>query len=325
MRFAHPLFFLLFIPLAGMAYWEFRKRTSTIKFPDITFFKVNDRQGRILNAISKIITIGGLFFIILSLARPQKGRIYEETESKGVDIVLCLDISGTMLAEDFHPRNRLFVAKQTAKEFIAKRKGDRIGIVIFSALPLTQCPLTFDHKILNDIIDRIEHGIVPDGTAIGMGLATAVSRLKDSKAKEKLVILLTDGLNNAGEIEPITAAQLAQACGIKVYCIGVGSKGPVPIPVDHPVYGRIYVRQEIDFDMKILEQISALTQARAFLATDANALKTIYDEIDKMEPTEFKITRHTVYSEKAEIFMLPGLVLIILSLFLSCTFLRRLP
>ncbi len=325
MRFAHLLFLLLFIPLAGLIYWEFRKRTSTIKFPDITFFKSNEHQGRILDTIMKVLTFAGLFFIILSLARPQKGRVYEETESHGVDIMLCLDISGTMQAEDFHPKNRLFVAKETAKEFISKRKGDRIGMVIFSALPLTQCPLTSDHKILNDIIDRIEYGILPDGTAIGMGLATAISRLKDSKAKEKVVILLTDGLNNAGEIEPITAAKLAQTYGIKVYCIGVGSKGPVPIPVNHPIYGRIYVREEIDLDMEVLEQISALTQAKSFLATDANALRTIYDEIDKMEPTEFKVHRHTVYSEKAEIFMVPGLFLILLNLILSFTFLRKLP
>jgi len=325
MRFCHPLYLLLFIPLAGLIYWELKKRTGTIKFSDITFFKAGNKRGRILSIFSKTLSISILFFIILSLARPQKGRIYEETETRGVDIMLCLDISGTMQAEDFHPRNRLFVAKETAKEFVSKRKGDRIGLVIFSGLPMTQCPLTTDHKILTDIIDRIEYGIVPDGTAIGMGLSTAVSRLKDSKAKERLAILLTDGLNNTGEIDPITAAKLAQSYGIKVYCIGVGSKGPVPMPVNHPIYGRIYVQEEIDFDMQVLEEISALTQGKPFLATDAMALKTIYDEIDKMEPTTFKVTRHTIYSEKAGNFMLPAMVIAVLSSLFTAIFLRKLP
>ncbi|MGB9720373.1 MAG: vWA domain-containing protein [bacterium] len=324
MRFANPLYFILLLLLAGLIYWELKKRTSTLKFSDTKFFK-NYTGGRNLKLFLSIIDILMLLLIIIGLARPQKGRIYEETETRGVDIMLCLDISGTMQAEDFSPKNRLYVAKERAKEFISKRPGDRIGLVIFAVTSMTQCPLTTDHKILNDLLDRIEFGIIQDGTAIGMGLATAVTRIKDSKAKEKIIILLTDGLNNAGEIDPITAAKLAQANNIKVYCIGVGSKGPVPIPVNHPIYGKIYVREEIDFDMKTLEEISSLTQGRAFLATDAGALKAIYDEIDKLEPTTFKVSRHTVYSEKAQLFMLPAVVLFFLSSVLSMTILRRIP
>uniref|UniRef100_A0A7V0Z7T1 VWA domain-containing protein n=1 Tax=candidate division WOR-3 bacterium TaxID=2052148 RepID=A0A7V0Z7T1_UNCW3 len=324
MRFASPFYFLLFLPVASLVYWELRKRRGAIKFSDTNFFK-NYKPGNIFKYISIGLNTLIMILIVISLARPQKGRVYEETETKGLDIMLCLDISGTMQAEDFSPKNRLYVAKERAKEFIQKRPGDRIGLVIFAVTSMTQCPLTSDHKILNDILDRIDYGIIQDGTAIGMGLATAVARLKDSKAKEKVVILLTDGLNNAGEVDPITAAKLAQAYNIKVYCIGVGSKGPVPVPFYHPVYGKVYVREEIDLDMETLEQISALTQGKAFLATDAQALKTIYDEIDKLEPTTFKVSKHTVYSEKAQIFMLPAIILCFVSFFLSITFLRRLP
>ncbi len=324
MKFASPLYFFLFLPVAGLIYWELRKRKGTIKFSDISFFK-NYKTGNSFKYFSMVLNVLILIFIVVSLARPQRGRIYEETETSGIDIMLCLDISGSMQAEDFSPKNRLYVAKEKAKEFISKRKGDRIGLVVFAVTSMTQCPLTNNHKILLDLLDRIDYGIIQDGTAIGMGLATAVARLKDSKAKEKIVILLTDGLNNAGEIDPPTAAKLAQAHNIKVYCIGVGSKGPVPIPVQHPIYGKIYIREEVDLDLKTLEEISALTQGKAFLATDAQALKTIYDEIDKLEPTTFKVSRFTVYSERTQLFMLPALILCFASFFLSVTFLRRLP
>ncbi len=324
MRFASPFYFLLLIPVAGLVYWELKKRTGAVKFSDTNFFK-NYQRGRRFKYLGILLNTLILIFIVFGLARPQKGRIYEETETKGVDIMLCLDISGTMQAEDFSPKNRLYVAKERAKEFIAKRPGDRIGLVIFAVTALTQCPLTIDHKILLDILDRVDFGIIQDGTAIGMGLATAVARLKDSKSKEKIVILLTDGLNNAGEVDPLTAAKLAQAHNIKVYCIGVGSKGPVPIPVRHPIYGKIYVREEVDLDMETLEEISTLTQGKAFLATDAQALKTIYDEIDRLEPTTFKSSRYTVYSEKAGNFLLPAFILSLASFVLSVTFLRRLP
>ncbi len=325
MRLASPLYLLLLAPLAMLAWMELRKRTGALRFPYVSYFKANPGLGRVWRSLSLGLNLLGLLFLVLALARPQQGRKYQETEARGVDIMLCLDISGTMQAEDFSPRNRLFVAKERAKEFVAKRPGDRIGLVVFAGRELTQCPLTSDRRILDQLIDRVDFGLVEDGTAIGMGLAAAVNRLKDSKSKDRLVILLTDGLNNAGEMDPFSAARLAQAYGIKVYCIGVGSQGPVPVPVNDPFFGRRYVQAQFDLDMKTLKEIARVTGGQAFLATDAEALKLIYDEIDKMEPTTYKVRQHTVYHEKAQVFMLPGLAALLLGVLLSLTALRRLP
>ncbi len=325
MKFASPLFLLLLLLIPILIYLELRKRPGTVRFSDISFFKKNDFRGRFLRFSLLFLNCLVLFLVTLALARPQKGRVFQEVETQGVDIMLCLDISGSMQAEDFSPKNRLFVAKERAKEFIAKRKGDRIGLVVFSSLALTQCPLTLNRDIMNTLIDRVNTGLVPDGTAIGMGIATAVARLENSQAKDKLIILLTDGLNNAGEIDPITAAKTAQTFGIKVYTIGVGSKGEVPYPVDDPIFGRRHVRVKIDLDTKTLQEIAQITGGRSFLATDASALKTIYDEIDRMEPTTFKVKQHTVYSEKAYLFTIPSLFLLLAVLVLSITWLRRIP
>jgi len=312
---------LLVIPLI---YLEVRKRGPAIRFSDISYFKHYSR-GRILRYIPFAFNIVVLVMMALALARPQQGRVYQEIETRGVDIMLCLDISTSMRAEDFQPRNRLFVAKERAKEFITRRKGDRIGLIVFAADALTQCPLTFDHRILGELLDYVDFGILEDGTAIGAGLATAVTRLKDSRAKEKTVILLTDGVNNRGEIDPVSAAKIAQTYGIKVYCIGVGSKGMVPYPVDNPVFGRRYTQVEIDFDIETLNEIASITNGQSFLATDAEALKTIYDEIDRMEPTSFKTTQHTVYAERGGSFVLPAAILLLVSFVTSAFVLWRLP
>jgi len=325
MNFAHPFYFLLLILIIPLIYFELKKKPSAIQFSALTFFKTASNRGRILRYTLFSLRVLALIFITFALARPQKGRVYEEIETKGINIMLCLDISTSMRAEDFKPKNRLFVAQERANEFVAKRIGDRIGLVVFAADALTQCPLTFDHTIVQDLINSVNFGILEDGTAIGMGLATAVARLRNSKAKEKIIVLLTDGVNNAGELDPISAAKLAQAYGIKVYCIGVGSKGKVPYPVDHPIFGRQYALVDIDFDIDVLNEISALTGGQAFLASDAEALRITYDEIDKMEPTTFKTTQHTVYSEKAGVFMLPATILLIVSLVLSVIVFRRLP
>lgn len=328
MRFMHPLYFFLFLTLALLVYLELRRKHPAVRFSDLSFLKSNVgmiSRSKMVSYVSFVLALLVLTLVIIGLARPQKGRIYEEIEKRGVDIMLCLDISSSMQAEDFTPKNRLFVAKEKAREFIAKRKGDQIGLVVFSAGALTQCPLTFDHKILEELLDYVNTGIIEDGTAIGMGLATAVSRFQESKAKEKLIVLLTDGVNNAGEIDPISAARLARSLEIKVYCIGVGSKGPVPYPVDDPIFGRRYVQVEIDLDMEILNEIAATTQGRAFLATDEQSLKMIYEEIDKLEPTTFKVAQHTVYAEKAGSVLLGASIIFIFTLIVSSTLLRSIP
>lgn len=325
MRFASPLYLLLLLPLAALAWLELRKRTGAVRFPDVSYFKSHPGLGRIWRHLALIAYLAGLAFVVLALARPQQGRVFQETEGRGVDIMLCLDVSGTMQAEDFSPKNRLFVAKERAKEFVARRTGDRIGLVVFSGYALTQCPLTADKAIVNQLIDRVDFGMMEDGTAIGMGLAAAVNRLKDSKSKDRVVILLTDGRNNAGEIDPQAAAKLAQACGVKVYSIGVGSKGPVPMPVQDPFFGKRYVQVELDLDAKTLKEIARTTGGEFFLATDAEGLKMVYDEIDKMEPVTYKVREHTVYHEKAGVFLLPALILITLGWLFSSLLLRRLP
>ena len=324
MKFAQPLYFLLLLLIIPLVYFELRKRPATVKFSDVTFFMHRDLEGKILRHIPFSLNILALLLITFALARPQKGRIFEETEVRGVDIIICMDISTSMAAEDFAPKNRLFVAKEKAKEFIDKRKGDRIGLVIFAGEAMTQCPLTFDRNILKDLVGYIDFGILEDGTAIGNGLSIAVSRLKDSRAKEKIIILLTDGVNNRGEIEPVSAARISQTFGIKIYCIGIGKDEPVRFFVNNPKIGRGYMQSD-PVDMKTLQEIAALTNGRSFRATDAQALGTIYDEIDRLEPTTFKVSQHTVYSEKAHNYILPGLIILILNLVLGLTIFRRLP
>jgi Ca-activated chloride channel family protein len=282
-------------------------------------------RGRVMEHLPTFLNLLVLSLLIIGLARPQEGRVYEEIETRGVDIMLCLDISTSMRAEDFQPKNRLYVAKERAKEFVEKREGDRIGLVVFAADALTQCPLTLDHTVLNELMNYVDFGLIEDGTAIGTGIATAVNRLKDSGAQQKTIILLTDGVNNRGEIDPLSAARIAQTYGIRVYCIGVGTKGLVPYPVDHQIFGRTYTQVEIDFDMDILKEIADITGGHAFVAADAGALKTTYDEIDEMEPTTFKMIQHTVREEKADDIMKIAVVIFLANVLVSSVALRRLP
>ncbi len=308
MRYAAPWFFALLAVVPAFIWWSLAKRRGAVRYSDMSFLAGAENRGRWLRLVPLAFYSLTMVAMVFALARPQRGRQFTEVETRGIDIMLCLDISGSMQAEDFSPRNRLAVAKTRAREFVEKRAGDRIGLVVFSATSLTQCPPTLDRNVLGQLIDRVDFGMLEDGTAIGMGLASAVARLKDSKAKDRVVILLTDGVNNAGDIDPITAAQAAAALGIKVYTIGVGSKGPVPFPIDDPIFGRRYIRAEVDLDTRTLEQIAAITGGRSFLATDAEGLKLVYDEIDRMEPTTFKVKQHTVYNELAGLPLLLALV-----------------
>src|SRR5262245_28204986 len=234
MRFASPWYLLLLVPVAALVWLELRKRTGAVRFPDVSFLRERQGLSRVLKPALLAIQTASLVLVVVALARPQRGRLYEEVESRGVDIMLCMDVSQSMSTEDLKP-DRISAAKQRAIEFVSKRTGDRIGLVVFANGAMTVCPLTLDRGVLTSIIDRLQLGVIESArTAIGMGLASAVARLKDSSAKSKIVILLTDGLNNAGEVDPRTAAQLAVSFGIKVYCIGVGSQTPMTIMVNDP-------------------------------------------------------------------------------------------
>ncbi|HXJ68234.1 MAG TPA: VWA domain-containing protein [Verrucomicrobiae bacterium] len=325
MRLASPAYLWLLVPIVLLVWLELGKRTATVRFSDAGFLRQQQGFGRWLRLVVLALNVAALVLAVVALARPQRGRVFEEIESHGVDIMLCLDISESMSAPDLQP-DRITAAKMRAEEFAAGRSGDRIGLVVFGNGAMTLCPLTLDREVLKAVIDRLKIGTL-DGTrtAIGMGLANAVSRLKNSAAKEKVVILLTDGVNNAGEVEPITAARLAQTYGIKVYCIGVGSQEPVQVMVNDPFWGQRPQTVQADFDLKTLEDISTLTGGHTYTAGDAVALKHIYDEIGRMEPTHFKATHHTVYSEKAGLFLLPAALLFLTGALVPALLWRRLP
>jgi len=325
MRLASPAYLWLLVPIVVLVWLELGKRTATVRFSDAGFLRQQQGFGLWLRLVVLALNVAALVLAVVALARPQRGRVFEEIESHGVDIMLCLDVSESMSAPDLQP-DRITAAKMRAEEFAAGRSGDRIGLVVFGNGAMTLCPLTLDREVLKAVIERLKIGTL-DGTrtAIGMGLANAVSRLKNSAAKEKVVILLTDGVNNAGEVEPITAARLAQTYGIKVYCIGVGSQEPVQVMVNDPFWGQRPQTVQADFDLKTLEDISTLTGGHTYTAGDAVALKHIYDEIGRMEPTHFKATHHTVYSEKAGLFLLPAALLFLTGALVPALLWRRLP
>ncbi len=262
---------------------------------------------RHLPFILRIIGISGL---IIVLARPQSTSSWENIETEGIDIVLALDISGSMLAEDFKP-NRLEASKDVAMEFIAGRPNDRMGLVVFSGESFTQCPLTTDHAVLMNLFKDIKSGMIEDGTAIGLGLANAVSRLKDSKAKSKVIILLTDGVNNQGEIAPVTAAEIAETFGIRVYTVGVGSLGTAPYPFKTS-YGVQYQNIEVKIDEEVLQEIARMTDGRYFRATNNQKLKDIYQEIDALEKSKIEVRE---FSRKTEEYLrwaiIAGLILLL--------------
>jgi len=238
-----------------------------------------------------------LALALVALARPQQGLRLSETESRGVDIVLAIDISPSMSAQDFLPRNRLNVAKETAREFVRHRPHDRIGVVGFAATAFTQCPLTLDHEALDELVQGLDLGLAEDGTAIGMGLATAVARLRESRTPSKVIVLLTDGANNRGQIDPLTGADLARALRVRVYTVLVGRGGLVPVPKDDPELGRRIVMTVMDVDEPTLQQIASRTGGRFYRATDAAALSGIYAEIDRLERVPVRSITYREYRD----------------------------
>ncbi|MDF2433527.1 MAG: Ca-activated chloride channel, partial [Mucilaginibacter sp.] len=236
--------------------------------------------------------------LIIALARPQSSLSWQNTTTEGIDIIIASDISGSMLAEDFQP-NRLEAGKNIAIDFIKNRPDDRIGLVIFSGEAFTQCPLTIDHDVLTNLFQDVKNGMIDDGTAIGMGLATAVNRLKDSETKSKVVILLTDGSNNMGSIPPVTAAEIAKQFNVRVYTVGIGTKGYAPYPVQTP-FGIQYQQIPVDVDEGTLTKIADITGGKYFRATDNRTLKNIYNQIDKLEKAKIDVTQ---FHKKSECFL----------------------
>lgn len=309
--FADPAFLwlLLLIP-AITAYYIVRqqKTVSSLRIPDINAFGKSPQTFRNwLRHFLFALRTTAIALLIIVVARPQKTDRFQDLTTEGIDIILALDISGSMLARDFKP-DRLEASKNVATEFISGRSYDRMGLVVFSGESFTQCPLTTDHAVLINLMRELRSGMIEDGTAIGNGLATAINRIKDSEAKSKVIILLTDGVNNRGEIAPATAADIAKTYGVRVYTIGVGSMGTAPYPVQTP-FGVRYQNMPVEIDEDILKEISAKTGGKYFRATDNNKLVEVYAEIDKLEKSKIDIRQFTKREEK---FLIPAILAFIL-------------
>lgn len=309
--FANPawLWLLLVVP-ALIAFYIFRqqKTFASLQMPGLSPFEKSGHSFRtwlrhILFALRTI----AITLLVIVLARPQTTDKFQNTSTEGIDIMLTLDISGSMLARDFKP-DRLEASKNVATEFISGRPYDRMGLVVFSGESFTQCPLTTDHAVLINLMREIQSGMIEDGTAIGNGLATSISRIKDSEAKSKVIILLTDGVNNRGDIAPSTAADIAKTYGIRVYTIGVGTMGTAPYPVQTP-YGIQYQNMPVEIDEPVLKEIASKTGGRYFRATDNNKLLEVYSEIDKLEKSKIDVRQ---FIRKEEKFFMPALMIFIL-------------
>lgn len=317
---------LLVVPI--LAYWYFaklRKRKLTIPLPGIGEVKQTRSIRSLLSNVLPVLSLLGMASLIIGLARPQLALKEEEVKAEGIDIMMVMDLSSSMLAQDFAP-DRLSVSKAMAEEFVDKRPYDRVGLVVFAGESFTQCPLTVDHKIVKDFLASLQCGLLEDGTAIGMGLASAVNRLRESKAKSKIVILLTDGSNNSGYIKPMTAAEIAKELGVKVYTIGIGSSGTARAPIGRrPDGSYVYGMTRVQIDEELLNEMSKQTGARYFRATTSAQLEQIYAYIDQLEKTEIEVNVYKRYEEKYRPFVLFGIISLLLQWLLGHTVLRQLP
>lgn len=328
MHFASPYLLwllLLLVPLIGYYLWRTLRGGATIRISSIDGLVRAPRTVRYyLRHLPFVLRISAFALMIVALARPQDVERLSHTDAEGIDIMLAIDVSGSMLARDFKP-DRLTAAKEVAGSFVADRYGDRIGLVVFAGEAFTQSPLTTDQGTLQTLLGRIRSGLIEDGTAIGNGLATAINRLRESEAKSKVIILLTDGVNNRGAITPMTAAEIAKAQHIRVYTIGVGTEGMAPYPA-LDIYGQMtFVQQKVEIDEKTLSAIAELTDGRYFRATDKEKLKAIYDEINRMERSKVEITEHVTYHELFLDWLLAAFGLLLLEFLCSTLLLKRIP
>ncbi len=315
LSFAHPYYFALLLLLPLMLWWQQRRKKSNqavFRLTSISGLKKAKPTARVRYRpalfILRLITV---VMISIALARPQSSNTTENIDSDGIDIVMCIDVSGSMLSEDLKP-NRIEAAKLAAIRFVDDRPADRIGLVIFSGESFTMCPITIDHNVLKEQINQVKSGMLIDGTSIGMGLATAVDRLRNSKSKTKVIVLLTDGVNNTGLIDPNTALEIAKAYHIRVYTIGAGTQGEAMMPIPTP-NGTQRVLVKVEIDEALLKQIAGETGGKYFRATNSNSLSYIYKEIDKLEKTKVEVNSFKHYSE----LFFPFALLAIISLFLE--------
>lgn len=314
---------------AAMVWFHFRRkrfRSATLKYSDIRIVKRAARSHRQkYRFVLTVLRVLAVALLVIAFARPRAGTEVTDVSSEGIDIVMLLDVSSSMLAEDFKPNNRLYVAKEELKKFVNMRTNDRIGLVVFARYAYTQCPLTLDYGVLLNFVDQVQMGVVDDGTAIGMAIATAANRLRESTAKSKVMVLLTDGDNNAGEIDPLTAANIAAAYDIKIYTIAAGRPGNAMYPVQDPIFGKRYIYQPTRVDEESLKQIADKTGGKYFRARSGEELDEIYSTIDKLEKTEIKVAAHIQYRELFQYFVYAALALLALEILLANTVFRKLP
>lgn len=310
MTFANPgylFLLLLLIPVIGWYIYELRKADASIQIGNTRILQEQPKSLRVrLLHLPFILRVAAITLLSLALARPQLTNRWSSESTEGIDIMMALDISGTMLAEDLKP-NRLEAAKQVASDFVLARPNDQIGLVVFAGESFTQCPLTIDHAVLVNLFQSVEYGMIEDGTAIGLGLANAVNRMKDSQTKSKVIILLTDGSNNRGDIDPQTAAEIAKTFGIRVYTVGVGSYGQARVPVQTPI-GTQYITMDSEFDETTLQRIAQTTGGQYFRATDNSSLKKIYEQIDQLEKTKLRVREYSKHTENFAPFLYAALL-----------------
>ncbi len=332
MEFVNKEYFLLLLLLIPYILWYFlyrKKSEPTMRLSDTYIYRFAPKSWRIrLTHMPMLLRCITFTLIVVILARPQTRNSWDNRTTEGIDIMLAMDVSTSMLAEDLKP-NRIEAAKNVAAEFISGRPDDNIGLTIFAGEAFTQCPMTTDHASLLNLLQNVRtdiaaRGLIQDGTAVGMGLANAISRLKGSKAKSKVVILLTDGSNNMGDISPMTAAQIAKSLGIRVYTIAVGSNKVAPYPV--PVAGHIeYIKMPVDIDTKTLSDIAATTDGNTYRATNNRQLKQIYKDIDKLEKTKMSVKKFSKHYEAYQPFAIAAFICMLLEILLRTTVLRRIP
>ena len=328
MVFANPTYLyllLLLVPLIGWYIYKLHKSQASLQVSSSEAFQLPGTSSwkvymRHLPFVLRMLAIA---LLIVVLARPQSTNSWQNSSTEGIDIVMAMDISTSMLAEDLKP-NRLEAAKDVAASFINGRQNDNIGLVVFAAESFTQCPVTIDHGVLLNLFKDIQPGIIQDGTAIGLGLANAVSRIKDSQAKSKVIILLTDGVNNTGEIAPVTAAEIAKTFGIRVYTIGVGTQGEAPYPIP-TAFGVQYQNVPVEIDEQVLKQIASTTGGQYFRATDNSSLKEIYSEIDQLEKTKISVQEFSKKQEEYKNWALLVFALLLIEVLLRNTVLRNIP